>query len=94
MDTDQDTAAATAVFDDAKVQMLMRQTTLTYDEVCAQLVEYKQDEMRVLRAYLAPKAAEPTSDAESSVCPSINQHIYKEIRSMMDAAAKTYKNRQ
>ena len=93
MDTDKDKDTA-PVFDDAKVQMLMRQTTLTYDEVCAQLVEYKQDEMRVLRAYLAPKSAEPTSDAESSVCPSINQHIYKEIRSMMDAAAKTYKNRQ
>jgi hypothetical protein len=79
--------------DDAKVQMLMRQTTLSYDEVCAQLVEYKQDEMRVLRAYLAPKP-NAVFTPDTAVCPSINQHIYKEIRSMMDAAAKTYKNRQ
>ena len=69
------------------IAMIMRQTD--YDQITAQqkLTEHNNDVMKVIREYLnAGKIIAPPCKTRLSV----NQQIYKEIRGMMDDAAKTY----
>jgi CTP-dependent riboflavin kinase len=73
-----------------KIDLIMRQTN--YDEVTAEkkLTEHNDDAMQVIREYLNPGKA-------TKICTtrlSVNQQIYKEIRGMMDDAAKTYLDNQ
>ena len=67
------------------IGIIMRQTN--YDETTARekLAEYK-DVMQVIREYLTNGKLNQPSPAKLST----NQQIYKEIRGMMDDAAKTY----
>jgi hypothetical protein len=49
--------------------------------------------MAVIREYMAPAtvpAPADTKDLKKGTTVSVNQQIYKEIRIMMDAAARTY----
>jgi hypothetical protein len=72
--------------DTDKIEMIMRQTN--YDQTTARekLTEHQNDVMRVIREYLkGGKTEQPTVTKLST-----NQQIYKEIRGMMDDAAKTY----
>jgi hypothetical protein len=64
----------------------MRQTD--YDRTTAQqkLTEHNNDVMQVLREYMAP--AKPIKVCTTKL--SVNQQIYKEIRGMMDDAAKKF----
>ena len=68
-----------------KIEMIMRQTN--YDETTARkkLTEHK-DVMQVIRDYLKSDKINIISPAKLST----HQQIYKEIRGMMDDAAKTY----
>ena len=68
------------------IEMIMRQTT--YDQTTARekLAEHQNDVMRVIREYLKGGKIEQPPVAKLST----NQQIYKEIRGMMDDAAKTY----
>ena len=68
-----------------KIEMIMRQTN--YDETTARekFAEHK-DVMKVIREYLNDGKLNQTVAAKLST----NQQIYKEIRGMMDDAAKTY----
>jgi len=73
--------------DKDKIAMIMRQTN--YDDITAKekLAEHKDDAMKVIREYLnGGKIISPPCKTRLSV----NQQIYKEIRGMMDDAAKTY----
>jgi hypothetical protein len=69
-----------------KVDMIIRQTN--YDKATAEkkLTEYNNDVVQVIRAYLNADKITTSSSAKLST----NQQIYKEIRGMMDDAAKTY----
>ncbi len=69
----------------AAISMIMRQTN--YDDITARekLAEHK-DVMKVIREYLNGGKINVISPAKLST----NQQIYKEIRGMMDDAAKTY----
>ena len=69
----------------ANVEMIMRQTN--YDETTARekLAEHK-DVMQVIREYLKGDKINIIPPAKLST----HQQIYKEIRGMMDDAAKTY----
>jgi len=67
--------------------MVMRQTN--YNDITARekLAEHNNDVVNVIREYLnAGKINRPACTTKKSV----NQQIYKEIRVMMDDAAKTY----
>jgi hypothetical protein len=68
-----------------KIEMIMRQTN--YDETTARkkLTEHK-DVMQVIREYLKGDKINTISPVKLST----HQQIYKEIRGMMDDAAKTY----
>ena len=70
----------------APLDVIMRQTD--YDQATAQqkMVEHDNDVMKVIREYMAP--AKPTKICTTKL--SVNQQIYKEIRGMMDDAAKRY----
>jgi hypothetical protein len=67
------------------IEMIIRQTN--YDETTARekLAEHK-DVMQVIREYLKGGTINQSSVTKLST----NQQIYKEIRCMMDDAAKTY----
>ena len=69
-----------------EISMIMRQTD--YDVITAKekLVEHQNDVMKVIREYLNGGKINIISPAKLST----NQQIYKEIRGMMDDAAKTY----
>jgi hypothetical protein len=66
----------------------MRQTN--YDKPTAEqkLTEFNHDAVQVIRAYL--NTGKPNKICTTRL--SVNQQIYKEIRVMMDDAAKTYLN--
>ena len=69
------------------IDIIMRQTN--YDEPTARekLAKHKDDVTKVIREYLiGDKIIPPPCKTRLSV----NQQIYKEIRGMMDDAAKTY----
>jgi hypothetical protein len=75
------------VSNEEKVELVMRQTN--YDSQTAQekLTLHSQNVTQVIREYLnIGKKPPPPCTTRLSV----NQQIYKEIRGMMDDAAKTY----
>jgi len=76
----------TDTIDIEKIHMIMRQTN--YDEDFAQkkLSEHNNDSMQVIREYMRPTNQKPVCTTKLSV----NQQVYKEIRGMMDDAAKRY----
>ncbi len=73
-----------------KIELIMRQTD--YDKITAEqkLTEHNDDAMQVIREYLKP--SKPNKICTTRL--SVNQQIYKEIRGMMDDAAKTYLNKK
>jgi len=72
--------------DDA-VGIIMRQTDYTQDVALQKLQEHNNDVMLVIREYMGvPKKA-----AEAPLI-SVNQQIFKEIRTMMDDACTKYEN--
>ena len=75
--------------DTNEIAMIMRQTN--YDEATARekLAQHKNDVTNVIREYLtAGKVIATAPPCKTRL--SVNQQIYKEIRGMMDDAAKTY----
>lgn len=73
---------------DEKIAMIMRQTDYTQEISVQKLADHNNDVMQVIRAYMQPLVKEPLST--SVTAPSVNQQRYKEIRRMMDDAARTY----
>jgi hypothetical protein len=75
--------------DTDKTDMIMRQTN--YDEATARakLAQHKDDVTNVIREYLTGGKVIATAPPCNTRL-SVNQQIYKEIRGMMDDAAKTY----
>jgi hypothetical protein len=57
-----------------KIQLIMRQTDLSKDEIIQKLKEFNDDHILVIKAYFGIK---PTPHKEVT---SINQEIYKQLR--------------
>jgi hypothetical protein len=66
--------------------MIMRQTDYNKETAQQKLTEHNNDVMEVIREYMAPVKPHKICTTKLSV----NQQIYKEIRGMMDDAAKAY----
>jgi len=68
------------------LSLIMRQTD--YDRTTAEqkMLEHNNDVMQVIREYMTP--VKPIKICTTKL--SVNQQIYKEIRGMMDDAAKRY----
>jgi len=70
------------------IEMVMRQTEYSYEEACEKLKTNNNNYISVIREYMG---IEKTQDKSVK---SINQHVYKEIRGLMDTAAYTYRRKQ
>jgi len=68
------------------LDMIMRQTNYDKDIAQKKLTEHNNDFMQVIREYMMPTNQKPVCTTKLSV----NQQVYKEIRGMMDDAAKKY----
>ena len=68
--------------------MVTRQTELSIDEAKDKLKENNYNYMKVIKEELGIKKK------ENNDCGTINQKIYKEIRSLMDDGAKKYRMKQ
>lgn len=70
------------------VEMVMRQTDYTYDDVKIKLQDHDNNYMNVIKEWYGIKK-ESNKEVKS-----INQGIYKEIRTLMDDASKQYRFKQ
>ena len=68
------------------IERIMRQTDYSKETAEQKLKEHNNDVVNVIREYMGP--AKPNNYCATKL--SVNQQIYKEIRGMMDDAAKTY----
>ena len=71
------------------IEMVMRQTTYTFDEAKDKLENNDNNYIKVIKESLGiiePKKEETVT--------SVNQHIYKEIRGLMDNASSSYRINQ
>ena len=68
------------------IEMVMRQTTYTFDEAKDKLENNDNNYIKVIKEALG--ISEPKKE---QVVQSVNQHIYKEIRGMMDCAPENYR---
>jgi hypothetical protein len=71
-----------------KIQMILRQTD--YDETIAKekLIEYNGNEIKVIRAYMGIPDKKPLPKK------SLNQEIYRQLRSRLDDSMKAYNIKQ
>ena len=78
------TDSSTNMNEDAEhIQVILRQTDYTFEQAREKLLEHNNDYMAVIRSYLKQGL---TSTIPIAKPLSMNQQIYKEIRSFMDEA--------
>lgn len=70
------------------IEMVMRQTQYTYEEAAEQLEKFNNDYIKVIRESMG------INKVEDKTVKSINQHVYKEIRGLMDDAASSYRRKK
>jgi hypothetical protein len=72
---------------DDKVQIILRQTDYSEEQAREKLLEFNYDEVLVIKSYFG------ISDRKKQSVNSINQAIYKQLRSHLDCAMKDYRDR-
>jgi len=72
---------------DSKIQIILRQTDYTEDKAREKLQQFNYDEIAVIKDYfgITEKKAPPIT--------SVNQAIYKQIRTHLDSAMSNYRDR-
>ena len=65
------------------IEVILRQTDYTFEQAREKLLEHNNDYMAVIRSYLKQGLTSTNPIAKPL---SMNQQIYKEIRSFMDEA--------
>ena len=76
---------------DQKVQMILRQTTYTEEEIRNKLTEYNNDEVMVIKDYLGVPLN--VQNVQKPI-KSVNQEIYKQIRTRLDSNMREYEERK
>jgi hypothetical protein len=78
-----------------RIDMIIRQTDYTQETAEQKLLEFNNDVMAVIRDYMKPTGSGSIpSNTPTDIKYSKNQQIYKEIRGMMDNAARNYEERK
>ena len=72
---------------DKKIQLVMRQTNYNNEEALDKLKIFQFDELKVIKDYFG------ITEKKSSKINSVNQEIYKQIRSHLDGAMTSYRER-
>ena len=67
------------------IDIILRQTNYSKEEAREKLVEYNNDYIVVIKAYLGVK-----KDADKPEIKSVNQEIYKQMRFKLDSAMRDY----
>lgn len=70
-----------------RVQKIMRQTDYSAEMAREKLIEHNFDEISTIKAYLG------ISDKKTSHIKSVNQEIYKQLRTKLDANMSDYQRR-
>lgn len=73
---------------DGKIQVILRQTNYTEDKAREKLEQFHYNEVAVIKDYLGM----PIQKASSKIT-SVNQAIYKQLRTHLDGAMKDYRDR-
>ena len=71
-----------------KIKIVQGQTNYTEEEAREKLKQFNFNEMNVIRDYLGINIGKPQTQVKS-----VNQAIYKEIRSHLDGAMREYRER-
>ena len=71
---------------DMIIQVVTRQTSLTYDEAKEKLEKEKYNYMKVIKEWNGIQTKE-----DSNTPKTVNQEIYKQIRGLMDNSCKNYR---
>lgn len=81
--------------DELAVDMIVRQTGYEHEVARTKLAEHNGDAIAVMREYTrGPEAIAADNQGKTATGNSLNQRIYKEIRSLMDAAGKEHRKMQ
>lgn len=67
------------------IDIILRQTNYSKEEAREKLLEYNNDYIAVIKAYLGVKQDVPKPDITS-----VNQEIYKQLRLKLDSAMRDY----
>ena len=68
------------------VEIVLRQTTLSRDEVIEKLEKNENNYVKVIEEFMGINKNKQKNNI------TVNQQIYKEIRSVMDGAANNFRN--
>ena len=71
-----------------KVQIILRQTDYTEEVALEKLKEHNFDEIATIRSYFG------ISEKKSTPIKSLNQEIYKQLRSKLDASMSDYREKE
>ena len=82
--------ATTINSSNALLEQVLRQTDYTEEVALAKLAALDNDVVKVVREYLTGTPIKIVKASNSGQKMSVNQQIYKEIRTMMDDASMTY----
>ena len=72
---------------DDKIQKILRQTSYTQKKAREKLQEYNYDEIQVIKSYFG------ISEKKEGVIKSVNQEIYKQLRSKLNSNMRDYQER-
>ena len=70
-----------------KVQIILRQTDYNEEQAREKLKEYGFDEIATIKAYLG------ITEKKAPQIKSVNQEIYKQLRSKLDSNMRNYQDR-
>lgn len=76
------------------VEVLMSQTTWSEEEARAKLEENEYNVQACVRIFMGMPPKKDIETSTSITSKTVNQHIYGNIRSMMDEASKRYEKRK
>ena len=77
---------------DEKIQMVLRQTDYTADKAKEKLEAFDYNEINVIKDYMGIDIKKKESNNKQS--SSINQQIYKQIRTKLDGSMREYREKK
>lgn len=77
---------------DEKIQMVLRQTDYTADQAKQKLEAFDYNEINVIKDYMGIDIKKQESNNKQS--SSINQQIYKQIRTKLDGSMREYREKK
>jgi len=71
-----------------RIQMIMRQTDYTEEQVIQKLIAFNDDHIKVIKNFMG------ITEKKAPQIKSVNQEIYKQIRGKLDDSMRVYNSEQ